>query len=525
MTRVLCGAVLLLGLALGQTSAEERIRPEGIDGSLLLCGSQPPDLAFERFVDLAGKDKANLVLLEVAGISADPKTSPVTRLEAASKTGLVRVVFAPGKATKESVQGSIRKATGVWIDGGPLDKLHAGLKWAEIDKELLGVLQRGGVVAGQGNSSAVLCQEFKGPDNEKNGPGFNLLSGVLADSFPAAADKPRLPTALERASGLVGLSLAENAALLVKARDLHVLGEGNATFFLAKSPTQEVRTIVLKPRATHDLTLLRRCAVARAGKPFPPAEVPGSEVASGSLVIVGGGGMPPEVVKKFIALAGGPDALIIVLPTAQPDPVPFTEGGFLQRAGAKKVITLPSRHLKDVDDPKNLALLKKAGGIWFGGGRQWRFVDAYEKTQALDLFHDVLKRGGVIGGSSAGATIQGDYLCRGSPFDNTEMMCEGYERGLGFLPGAAIDQHFGRRNRFGDMTALMKTHPQLLGIGIDETTALIVRGTVGEVMGQGQVYFYDRKKPIQKDSPDYDAVKSGGRYDVKERKILANTKE
>ncbi len=98
----------------------------------------------------------------------------------------------------------------------------------------------------------------------------------------------------------------------------------------------------------------------------------------------------------------------------------------------------------------------------------------------------MLRRGGVIGGSSAGATIQGDYLCRGSPLNNTDMICEGYERGLGFLPGVAIDQHFAQRKRFADMTALVKTYPQLLGIGIDESTAIVVQGSVAEVMGAGR---------------------------------------
>ena len=173
-----------------------------------------------------------------------------------------------------------------------------------------------------------------------------------------------------------------------------------------------------------------------------------------------------------------------------------------------------------MEDPKNLETLKKAGGVWFGGGRQWRFVDAYEGTKAEEALRDVLRRGGVIGGSSAGATIQGYYLCRGSPLNNTDIRCEGYERGLNFLPGVAIDQHFAQRKRFGDMAALMKVYPQLLGVGIDEATALVVRGSVAEVMGQGQAHFYDRRKPLEEDKPDHESVKAGGLYDLKERKVL-----
>jgi cyanophycinase len=198
------------------------------------------------------------------------------------------------------------------------------------------------------------------------------------------------------------------------------------------------------------------------------------------------------------------------------------EGAFLKTAGAKNVVVVNARKLEDVEDPKNLELLKKAGGVWFGGGRQWRFVDAYEGTKMEEAFRDVLRRGGVIGGSSAGASIQGHYMCRGSPLGNLEIMCEGYERGLGFLPGVAVDQHFAQRKRFADMTDLMKTYPQLLGIGLDEATAIVVRGHVADVMGKGEAHFYDRRMPVEKDRPDHESLKAGGRYDLKERKALAS---
>jgi cyanophycinase-like exopeptidase len=126
----------------------------------------------------------------------------------------------------------------------------------------------------------------------------------------------------------------------------------------------------------------------------------------------------------------------------------------------------------------------------------------------------------VIGGSSAGASIQAEYMCRGSPLGNLDIMSEGYERGLGFLPGVAVDQHFTQRNRHKDMTALMKTYPQLLGIGIDESTAIIVTGSVAEVMGKNNVHFYDRNKPVEDGKPDYEKLEAGDRYDLKARKLL-----
>ena len=131
---------------------------------------------------------------------------------------------------------------------------------------------------------------------------------------------------------------------------------------------------------------------------------------------------------------------------------------------------------------------------------------------------------GVIGGSSAGATIQGDYMVRGAPAGPNIMMCEGYERALGFLPGVAIDQHFSARKRFKDMTAFMKTYPQYLGIGLDEATAIVVQGSTAEILGRGKVHFYDSRRPVKEGEPDFEAFPAGTRYDlIKRAKIEEKT--
>jgi cyanophycinase len=180
------------------------------------------------------------------------------------------------------------------------------------------------------------------------------------------------------------------------------------------------------------------------------------------------------------------------------------------------VKALHTRDRKTADDPAFSEVLTRAGGVWFSGGRQWRFVDAYEGTLTEKRFHEVLSRGGAIGGSSAGASIQSEYMPRGHPLGNTVMAAEGYERGFGFLPGVAVDQHFFARKRLADMTGLMKLYPQYLGIGIDEGTALVVKGSVAEVIGRTKVAFYDNRKPLAGE-PDYTEVKSGERYDLRKR--------
>ena len=91
--------------------------------------------------------------------------------------------------------------------------------------------------------------------------------------------------------------------------------------------------------------------------------------------------------------------------------------------------------------------IRNATGLWFGGGRQWNFSDSYYGTTAHRLMHEVLARGGVIAGSSAGASIQAEWMARGDPLGNQKIIAPGYERGLGFIKGVAIDQHFTQRDR------------------------------------------------------------------------------
>jgi cyanophycinase len=424
-------------------------------------------------------------------------------------------------ADSDTALAALRKATGVWI-GGEGAKQEESLKPA-VAKELRDLLQRKGVVAATSTAAARTAQRYlmaNGSD-VKAVKGWDFLPGAVLDLSPRRAEEENhLKAVLTREQRLFGLGIEEGTALLVQGRDMRILGDGHVIAYLAESSPRPAKTIEWKAGGVVDFTALRRMAVERSGPPFPPKEAAVPEVPSGTLVIVGGGGMPDGLARKFVELAGGEDAHIVVFPTSNPDPIPPNQDRFLKNAGAKNVHVLTAREQAEVESPEFLDTLKKATGIWFGGGRQWRFVDAYTGTKAEPLIRDVLRRGGVIGGSSAGASIQGEYMCRGNPLGPNDIMSEGYERGLNFLPGVAIDQHFTQRRRLPNMTELMKTYPQLLGIGLDEATAIIVKGHIADVTGRGKAHFYDRRKPVEEGKPDYEAVTDGGRYDLKERKIL-----
>jgi cyanophycinase len=237
----------------------------------------------------------------------------------------------------------------------------------------------------------------------------------------------------------------------------------------------------------------------------------------GSLVIVGGGQLGPEIIKRFVTLAGGKDAEVVVIPTAaENDPVDIKRvgQGFARSFGFKNVTVLHTRDRAEADSEGFVAPLKKAKAVWFNGGRQWRIVDAFAGTRTQHEIEAVLERGGVIGGSSAGATIQGSYLVRGARDGNDILMAKGYEQGFGYLRAVAIDQHILPRNRVDDLVQVVGAHPELLGVGIDESTAIIVEGDRFEVIGRGVVGIYDGK---EHDGKRYYFLAPGERFDLKGR--------
>ncbi|HQZ68251.1 MAG TPA: cyanophycinase, partial [Planctomycetaceae bacterium] len=297
---------------------------------------------------------------------------------------------------------------------------------------------------------------------------------------------------------------------IVSGRNMKVVGKGHANILLAASQFLDAETRVLSDGDIADLTQLRRAARLRK-QGFDPGEPQFGEtnVFSGALVIVGGGSMPDDIVARFVELAGGKDARIVVLPTAVPREVAARERvpGFLRNAKIADVTILRQRESSEIADEEFQTAMKVATGVWFGGGRQWNFVDAYEGTDAIELFRDVLRRGGVIGGSSAGATIQGELLVRGHPLGNTVMLAEGYERGFAFLPGTAIDQHFSQRGRQPDLIPVIRRHPKMLGIGLDEGTAIVVRGTQVDVLGLHAAHFLTAANLTSRSETDLDLSK------------------
>jgi cyanophycinase len=246
----------------------------------------------------------------------------------------------------------------------------------------------------------------------------------------------------------------------------------------------------------------------------PPAELPGP------LVIVGGGGVPAEAREAFVTLAGKERGRIVVVPTASIDADnPAEVEGYLQPWRALKPASVQLLHTRDrkvADDPDFVKPLTEATGVWFSGGDQSRLTAAYKGTRMereLDKLH---ARGGVIGGTSAGAAVLSDPMITGG----TTTASTG--PGFGLLPGFIIDQHFLARNRQQRLAGVVTAHPEFVGLGIDEGTAVIVRGRSLRVIGKSAVTVLlaaEAGKPVQ-----MRAAKAGTVLDLVELRKAAATR-
>ncbi|KAK7756898.1 hypothetical protein SLS62_000914 [Diatrype stigma] len=256
---------------------------------------------------------------------------------------------------------------------------------------------------------------------------------------------------------------------------------------------------------------------------------------TGSLVIVGGGSLSDSIYQRVIDLAGGNDAPLVVIPTAGGEPSESYDqdtepAPTFRRLGAQHVTVLHTYDPAVADTEAFAQPLAAARGVWFGGGRQWRLVDAYAGTLAERRFWEVLGRGGAIGGSSAGASIQGSFLARGDTASN-QVLVGDHQVGFGFLRDAAVDQHVLARNRQFDMFDILRARPELLGVSIDENTALVVARNDAEVLGASYVVVYDggfwsREGSDLKNLPDKSSIfyflKSGDKYDLGKRAVVAD---
>jgi cyanophycinase len=228
---------------------------------------------------------------------------------------------------------------------------------------------------------------------------------------------------------------------------------------------------------------------------FVPALAAGQ---AGAIVAVGGGGTTPEIVAKTLEVSGGTAAIVVVLPQSS-GAAGAGESSVKMwlDAGAKEAAIV------SFTQPDAEAALRRATLVWIPGGDQNRFMKGIDATGLADVIRARHRAGVTVGGTSAGAAVLADAMFTGDA--DLKSLIAGAtvtSKGLGVWPGALIDQHFLKRQRDNRLISAVFDRPHLVGVGIDEATAVVVRGDSFEVFGKSSVMVIDaRAAKIEKTEP------------------------
>jgi len=227
----------------------------------------------------------------------------------------------------------------------------------------------------------------------------------------------------------------------------------------------------------------------------------------GKLLLCGGGKLSPELLDTFFALGGGENGRLVLIPTASPrsDQGDYSPWLPVWREYSWKdlqVVHVSSR--LDANNPAHAELLQRASAIWIGGGDQARLSERLAGTSIERELHDFLGRGGVLGGTSAGAAICSRVMIREGSREPV------LGTGFCFLEDVIIDQHFDAKQRQERLSKATLLHPELAGLGIDEGTAILCRDGFLEVLGEGRVHWYRAGDPQASVSHQADACWQAG---------------
>lgn len=261
----------------------------------------------------------------------------------------------------------------------------------------------------------------------------------------------------------------------------------------------------------------------------------------GYLFIIGGGTRPEPMMKRFVEMASrAGSGRIVVLPmaSATPDETGRSLVEEFKQLGAREVAYYNFTR-KEAENYSNARLLAESGGIFFTGGVQTRIIEAILDTPIHNMIKELYQKGAVIGGTSAGAAVMSELMITGDEVRKPE---EGHEfetieagnvivaRGLGLIKSAIIDQHFATRKRHNRLISIIAGHPELLGLGIDEATAIIVNpDETLEVIGYRNVIVYDSSRARVEVRGDkalsirgmiMHVLLEGERFDLKKRRPL-----
>jgi cyanophycinase len=206
------------------------------------------------------------------------------------------------------------------------------------------------------------------------------------------------------------------------------------------------------------------------------------------------------VLRRFVRLAGGRHAHIVVIPSASsfPDEAVQTYQAAFSRLGAPEVVVVNPRSRRAAAARLLVDAMDSATGVFMTGGNQLKLSQLFVGTPLADAISRAHERGAVVAGTSAGASIMSSFMISlGADGVTPRQRTSQLTSGLGLLPGVIIDQHFDERARYGRLMSLVASSPNLLGMGIDEDTAAEVRdGRRLHVVGSGAVFVVNARDAV-----------------------------
>jgi cyanophycinase len=231
------------------------------------------------------------------------------------------------------------------------------------------------------------------------------------------------------------------------------------------------------------LAMVSCVASSTAAQPAPAPK--------GHLVIIGGGGVPDVIRQRMLTLAGGPDAPIVALPQASED----ADAGDVAVAAWKEAGATHVQALTLKDIAADVKAVEQAALIWFPGGDQVLLTKAVAGTPLAAAIRARYAAGAVVAGTSAGAAVMSEVMITGDA--DLQSITVGATKtlpGFALWPEVIVDQHFLKRQRHSRLISLVLEHPNLVGVAIDERTAVVVSGRTFEVMGESSVVVFDARR-------------------------------
>jgi cyanophycinase len=506
-------------------------------GSLVIAGGgEMPPVIIDRFLELGGGEAAKLVVITTASMCAEwPEADqPHQRLWASRPLASKTIVHTrdPLVANTEDFCKALESATAVWFVGGDQNQVTKSYVGTRTESCLHNLLKRGGVIGGTSAGAAIMSRVMitGGRTDPNLGDGMGFLPGAIVDQhFLKRNRQPRLMAALEKRPGHVGIGIDESTAIVVRRNTLEVIGNSEAALCLAPSHNRPAMVQPIRSGESLDLETWRLAATGRArfGSYAQSEEPPAPNVRQGAVVIAGGQA-PKEAVAEFLAAAGGKDAPVVLVAQMTSEDVDKRRQltAEFRAAGAENLKVCEAGSLDEIDNPALCEMLADARGVWLVGDHEQRMLDLVRHPPLRELVANVLARGGVIGGSAVAARLQGDGVIRRKSADDEQaLMTEAYECGLGLLSGMVIDNHADPTDAEPQMetmtTALRDRFPNCVGVGLKESSAVVVRGHTLQVVGSNPIAVFGSIPNEDEPKTAMEFVQVGQRYNLRTRRVMS----